>query len=1223
MSMSASRPHHSSPKGVKRFVAVITAGALGASGLIAGIGIAGPAAAADYPYQDQDLPFEVRAADLVSRMTLQEKYTQFRAQTQNNGSDAPAIARLGVARYGYWNEALHGVARSGRATEFPTGLGIATTWNRDLVKQMATATSDEARAYNNRTVGGSGDTLWGNQSAYRKGLTYWSPTINMHRDPRWGRAEETYGEDPYLTGEIGEQFTVGMQGEDEKYLKTIVTPKHYLANNTETGRHTTSANFADKELREYYTPAFAHLVSPEVGAQSIMTAYNRVNEEPVSASQYLIEDLVRRTWGFTGFVVSDCDAIRNVWSRHYWDPEGDGTPITSAEAVAYTLKAGTDLDCMDNDYPTYFPASLNQAQMSEADMDVALTRIFTSRFQFGEFDDPDKVPWTSEQYAWANQIDAPAHHATAQQMSEEAVVLLKNTPAPGETKPILPIDPDINDIVVLGYLGGTATHGDYSPSTRLDTRTPIEGIRDVAQSINPAATVTAINPYSTTQTTGQKPTITDIRFGDGTADVATISNTTVKEWAGWGAMAPWGNTQPLRGSDRVWGAWFRLDADIPATATTVGLTQGNVNNTAPGYQVEVRLGSYSGPVVASGIPATGPSGSATRVPYTGPTGPQTLYFVMTNTTRQYDDAVSDPGNALDANGFEPAEEAAIAAADLVIAFVGTTDGNANAANSDSAEDHDRAELRLPRSQDTMIAEAAELNPNIVTYIQAISQIDVTPIQDHSAALLWSTYNGEHQGVAAGNLLYGVANPSGKLVFTNYANAEAQLATAYDYQMSAADGKNGRTYQYFGGDVDYPFGYGLSYSTFEYSNIRLDKRSVDVDGSFTARVDVRNTSSVDGKEVVQLYASAPGADGVTRPVRQLKGFEKVSIPAGAVKTVAIRVDAKDLWFWDDSDPDTRKQHKIYDLGEWTVFVGGSSAEGLSEGIELTGELDPRLNVVTAVPDGVVLDTQIPEFKIHANLTATRNDDSFYDLDQIEVVYASSDPAVATVDADGTVSGVGPGWSLIEATVTADGVTKTESFPVIVQGPDLSRAAVKFGDKTVTVSEAAAGVQLDASPLNTTVTTVVYGKSTYDINTAGASVTSNGVFTATQPGTARITAVVTNAPQTTVRLTRTATITVVPDPLPGDGLPYMDTSVSFDERAADLVSRMTLAEKALQFRATLQNSGTVAPAIPRLGVTRYNYWNEALHGVARAGTTAPHNLGGVAANNPGTATEFPTG
>ncbi|MDR0432776.1 MAG: glycoside hydrolase family 3 C-terminal domain-containing protein [Bifidobacteriaceae bacterium] len=494
----ASQPSRT-PQGARRrwrnkTMATFAGAALGLGALVVPLGTTPVVAAAPIPvYQDDSgaYSFEERAADLISRMTLAEKLTQFNAaSTRYGGTPAAAIPRLGVRTYHYWNEALHGVARVGEATSLPTGLGIGATWDRDLVREGLAMAADEARA------------LW-NSSRTDIGLTYWSPTINMGRDPRWGRAEESFGEDPYLMGEIGGAFVDGLQSDHPKYLKTVATAKHYAANNNENNRHGDSSNMSDKDLREYYLPAFRN-VTENHGVASLMTAYNRVNGVPAPAHEFLIEKVARRTWGFNGFITSDCGAIDDVGGNgHNWTPAFSDHRVTRAEASAFSLKAGTDVDCQGGQYRSNLGPAIDQGLLTEDDLDVSLVRTFTTRFRTGEFDSSD--PWPASAYSTAKELSAPDHQDIAQKMSEDAIVLLKNEPAEDETDPILPLSKDMDsntNIVVVGTLADEMVLGDYSANQTKDGANncsgntvpcnhPLNGVREtVAELSDGEASVT-------------------------------------------------------------------------------------------------------------------------------------------------------------------------------------------------------------------------------------------------------------------------------------------------------------------------------------------------------------------------------------------------------------------------------------------------------------------------------------------------------------------------------------------------------------------------------------------------------------------------------------------------------------------------------------------------------------------------------------------------------------
>lgn len=1098
-----------------RSAAVVAALTLVASGFAA----SAPAAADDttLPYQDTSLPFDVRAADLVSRMTFEEKLTQFFANSSRPAN--MAIPRLGVPAYRYWNEALHGVADTG-ATSFPSALGIGSTWDRDLVNQMATVISDEARAYAN---------------AGRHDLTYWSPTINLARDPRWGRADESYGEDPYLTGQIGSQFVEGLQGDDPTYTKIVSTPKHFFANNAENYRRNGDSEVTERELREYYTPAFAALTGQDGAASgSLMTAYNEVNGTPVSTSKEYVEDLARRTWGFDGFVVTDCSAIRDVFDRHVWTPEGWDRPVNVTEASAYGLTSGADLDCQDNYYSQVLDDARDQGLVSEADLDVALVRIFTERMRLGEFDPAASVPWRSSQYTTAVQLGNANHTAVADQMSNEAPVLLKNEAPIGSATPALPLKAaQADNVVLLGYLGREANLGGYSGTPQPAPRTPQQGLDAAIQQFAPGAHVTQIDGIGPV-TQGLKPGVLGVTFADaeGGQTFATDPPPSVRndvwDWLGWQGIQydPVANYPTAMMPNADWGGMFSINAVIPAGTTQVLVRQtgnttpaGGANSVVPGGSFVVHEGAETGPVVAT-VPAEGAASSNASVPYSGATGSEVkLFFVYQPPTYSVT--------------LTPQQQDQIRNAKAVVVRVGTR-------NNESAEEMDRYSIDLPRSQDQLVRAAAELNPKTVVWVQSVGQMNIesfrtpwrydddddpaTPAKTAKVpSIVWSNYDGQQQGEAFARILFGQANPSGKLTYTWYSNM-AQLAGINDYTLTPTGGRDGRTYQYFTGDVSYPFGYGLSYSSFRYSDATVDRKKIGGDDTLKVSVKVTNTSNVAGNETVELYVSSPRADGVNRPTTQLKGFEKVSLDPGQTKTVTIPVKASDLWFWDD-----QADRKTWDLGIWQFHIGPSSTSGSTGSFTLTSAPRPQLGVVATVPDGVVLNTATPDNVVHAELSATRDDDSFYDLSKVGVVYRSSDPSVATVDADGTVHPAGAGVAQITATVTADGSSKSDTFPVTVYNGQYTAGdvtlfahQVQLADRGVGLDQAKAGVRMTASTVPAAENAAyMYRMALNEENTAGATITPDGVLTATRAGTAKVTVV---ADIGGAKYAHTATITV---------------------------------------------------------------------------------------------------
>ena len=964
----------------KRVLSVAAAAVL-AVGCVA-IPLPAPQAEPDtlLPYQDTTLSFEERAADLVSRMTLEEKASQL-------GNRTSAISRLGVASYDYWTEALHGVARLGEATSFPYSIAMAASWDPDMIQEITDAVSDEARGYSN----GKG-----------QGLSYWSPTINMARDPRWGRNHESYGEDPFLTTQIGSGFVKGMQGDDEKYLKTIATVKHYAANNSEYNRHTGDSQMDDRTLREYYTRAFKGVVR-EADVASAMSSYNRVNGIPASANTYLLDTLLRKTFGFDGYVTSDCGAIQDITENHKWAPEELGRVVTKEESVAYSLMAGCDLDC-GSIYPTYAENAVNTGVLSEDVIDQALLRLFTARMQTGEFDPAEDVPYRSETYSFDNQVENAEHKQLAEDSANDTIVLLKNEAANGESDPILPLDISAGkNIVMVGGIADEVVLGGYSgtPSEE-NTSTPIQGMEALG------ADVTYIEGAATAPAGSYICNMRNVIIHKKDGTTVTLKPSDAKELVGCRYEAGSGNIGYITP-----GATLMYENVDVKNIDSISFEVAGDTSVLPGT-ITVTMDSLSGMQFASvKTESTGGWQTYKELSYTvtdaGGYSTQDLYFSF---SMEYQNVT-----------FTDEETQQIQNADTVIVCL---EGNT------SGEGTDRSTIVMPSGQISLINTLAQLNPRTVVYLQTVGAVELGDFMDNVPAILWTCYNGQAQGNAMARVICGEVNPTAKLPFTWYAQ-NAALPTIDDYDIRGGEDYAGWTYQYYDGPVTYPFGYGLSYSSYEYSNLKItSSATVTPNDTLTATVDVKNTSNVDGEEIVQLYVAVPNPDGVNRPFKQLKSFEKVAIAAGETKTVTLTLDLSDCYFWDEEEG-----RNVYDQGEYTLFVGPSSdeedAQMQTATFTMDGELTPELTVVTATADKVVLNAANQDKVITTEVTATMNDDSFYDLENGDatVTFESDDPTVATVDENGVVRAVGSGVTTITATVKIGDVTMSDSFPVAVQ------------------------------------------------------------------------------------------------------------------------------------------------------------------------------------------------
>jgi beta-glucosidase len=879
-------------------------------------------------YRDGRYTPAERAADLVARMTTAEKASQMVS------SQSAAIPRLGIHSYGWWNESLHGISRLQLApsaptapvfntTSYPSDLALGSSWDPDLMYREATAISDEAR----ETV--PGNTL---------NLDFFAPTINLARDPRWGRNDETFSEDPLLTAAMGAQYVDGMEGKDEQgrllpqgggYLKTVATLKHYAANNSEVNRLTGSSDLDERTLREYDTAPFRQIIAASHPG-ALMSAFNDVNGVPSTANAHLLDTLARQTYGFGGYVTSDCDAIEGLVVYHRWRPFGYGRPINPTEAHAIANASGTDLNCTvpNGDHLTnqnVLPAAVDDGIRTASDtynindIDSSLVRLFTARFELGEFDSTAGEPWVKAARAqlpagtWTNSdanhaiTETPARLGLDREVADRTLVLLKNavtTRKDGSTGALLPLQVPPSGPFRVAVIGSLANRSDmylgaYSsaqgPSGVANEVTPYEGIKRAIQAVNPGAVVD---------------------FYDG----------------------------------------------FTGGATAAGLV--NISQQA----------------VAAAA--------------------------------NYDD---------------------------VIVYAGTD-------RSTAAEDVDRTSLAIPGAQAQLIADVAAVNPNTIAVMETIGQVDLSPFANSVPAMVWSSYNGQRKGDALADVLLGKYNPSGHLPFTWYESA-AQLPPITDYRIRPGTGTPGRTYMYFTGPVAYPFGYGLSYTTFKVSNLRIDHPVADANDTVRVTLDVTNTGSVRGKDLVQLYVTPPRSAARIQPqVKRLEGFRQVPLAPGRTRPVTFGVRLSDLAFFSQA-----ANHYVLYGGRYGVQISSSALNRdvlAGSWVTVRGKLLRVPSVVTAQPlmpgdgrRGIQSRVVFPEGTVVLpQLTVSMNDEALYGhtgpgrtrpLPRSAVVhYSSDDPRVVSVARDGAIDTVGDGVATITATVTYNGVRRSTQFVVRV-------------------------------------------------------------------------------------------------------------------------------------------------------------------------------------------------
>lgn len=863
-------------------------------------------------YRDPALPFEQRAADLVSRMTIEEKMSQL-------NYDAPAIERLGVRAWTWWNEASHGVipvfSAFREASSFPVCLALANTWDEELTQRVASAISDEMRAIHNLTG---------------KELDYWCPTVNMGRDPRWGRNDEAFGEDPLLAGKLAAAYVRGIQGEDEKYLKAVSTPKHFAANNSEYNRNSSSSNVDEATLREYYLPVFERCVR-EGGAKSIMTAYNRIGSIPCSANEHLLQDILYDEWGFDGYIVSDDGAVGDVGPNHnlmWGQPRGHFYGGTMEEACALSLRAGTDI-CTGNDYKVFLADALKQGLVDEDMLDRALVRCFTARMQLGDFDAPEQLPWCGMR---EDAICSNAHAELARISAEESLVLLRNEAG------LLPLKADHGKkLLVIGPNAIYRQLGGYSIGGFADTRVsvpPLSGIRELGETLG----------------------------------------FTVDYCKGWNIV----ETPVDGGADR-----FPV---LVRAAQEAGLS----------------LEAYLDERTPEGVKKLQRELAARRAERAAMPMPEPRHPVA-------DPDLGRSDAELWAEALDKAKQA-----DVVLVIAGTDPGV-------TSEGRDRATLAMPYEQDEKLCALHAVNPKTAAVLITSGPVTGSFLTE-LPAILWAAYPGESQGTAIAKAVFGAISPSGRSSETWYPSDNC-LPDIADYGIKPLDTPNqmGRTYEYWLGQPVYAFGYGLSYSSFDYSNFHLEQTELSPDDVVTAHVTVRNTGDMVASEVVQLYVKHR-ALWQNQPYRKLAAFRKIRLQPGESREVTLQFPLSDLRSWSYYD----NAYRILP-GSYSLWLGRSSAEEdqlAACDLQVSGKWHAPLAAVTLRCDKRILRVEeTAELRPTAVLEDTRR------LDAAQIRLFSSDPAVAVVE-NGVVRAIAPGLCTMTAELSRDGQTKTARLPLCV-------------------------------------------------------------------------------------------------------------------------------------------------------------------------------------------------
>src|SRR3989441_1854716 len=858
------------------------------------------------PYQNPSLPIERRVDDLISRMTLEEKISQMM-----NG--AAAIDRLGIPEYEWWNEALHGVARAGYATVFAQAIGLAATWDTELMHQVADVISTEARAKHHEFIRQ-------NQHGRYEGLTFWSPNINIFRDPRWGRGQETYGEDPYLTARLGVEFVKGLQGGDPKYFKVISTPKHYAVHSgPESDRHRFDATTDQRDLYETYLPAFEACVR-EGGAYSVMCAYNRYMGEPCCAQNILLKKILRDDWKFPGYVVSDCGAVYDVYKFH---KVAEGP----AAASAMTVKLGTDLEC-GNDYRSLIEA-VKQGLVKEQDIDVSLKRLFTARFRLGMFDPPEMVPYARIPIKVNDSVE---HRRLALEAARESIVLLKNQdgllPLRKTLKRIAVIGPNADDVpVLMGNYNGT-------PSRYV---TPLAGIRN---KVSPATTVLyAPGTYKVGSSAMPIPTSAFSLNGKGSSTGLKGEYFNNRELQGapalvrtdaevnfeWGAFSPAPQLTPQNFSVRWTG---KLTSPTSGKYSLGFAGNGWVRIYIDGQLLLEEFKNRRTKIVTKEIDLKAGHEYALRFEYEEGANPyaaaRLVWSPPDGEKILRDDAVSKGRQAdviVMCLGLSPLVEGE----EMDVPFEGFRGG-------------DRTDIGLQKQQEALLEEVQALGKPVVLVLLNGSALAVNWANDHVPAILEAWYPGEEGGTAITDVLFGDYNPGGRLPVTFYESAD-QLPPFTDYRMQS------RTYRYFKGEPLYPFGFGLSYKKFKYDKLDLSANRISAGHDLKISAEVKNVGDRAGDEVVQLYLSDVEAS-VPVPIRSLAGMQRVFLKPGEKQNVSFTLSPTQMSLIDDNGK------RVIEPGEFRVSVGGKQPGGSGYAdAKTTGIVTARFFVkgkITAIP-----------------------------------------------------------------------------------------------------------------------------------------------------------------------------------------------------------------------------------------------------------------------------------
>lgn len=805
-----------------------------------------------------------KAAEIVAQLTTEEKAEQML-------NVAPPIARLGIPGYNWWTESLHGALGTVPTTNFPEPIGLAATFDAPLIERVADTISVEMRGLHTLAR------KTGRMGRLGTGLDTWSPNINIFRDPRWGRGQETYGEDPFLTTQIGNAFIRGMQGPDPDQPNIVATPKHFAVHSgPESTRHHANVFVSRYDMEDTYLPAFRSAIV-DAKAGSIMCAYNRVNGQPACASDELMKDYLRNAWGFTGYVVSDCDAVVDISRNHHYAPD-EVTAVTAA------VRAGVDSECNNQTLSDTaglskpYLEALKQGLLSEQEIDTALTRLFSARLRNGDLPGVRKLNDVQP-----SRIGTQEHAALALTAAEKSLVLLKNDGA-------LPLKPNAR-IAVIGPLADATRvlRGNYSSTLSVSPTSVLEGLRKAM----PGAKINHA-PFSESFTDGDRITTAFLRTPDGKPGLLARYYNPVETPPARFEPGTYGDiTQAMKFQTSP--VVTRTEPDVAGRSLDLADVSDHHRVVWTGFLVPQESGTYrlgiqgaSGEMHLNGeyfVDLKGSHWNSLPTMKTVTLEEGRRYPVQITMNSHINTGIEFMWKRISTDA-DAAMAQAASQSDVIVAVVGLTsdlETEETSVKVPGFEGGDKTTLDIPADQIALLEEAKALGKPLIVVAMNGSPINLAWAKDNAAAIVEAWYPGQNGGLAVANVLSGKTNPSGRLPLTFYRSID-DLPPFSDYRME------GRTYRYFNGTPVYSFGYGLSYTQFAYEPLQVNAPA-DVSQGVRVTTTIRNTGSREGEEVAQLYLNFPQVPGAPRIA--LRGFQRVKLKPGEARSISFNLSPRDL------------------------------------------------------------------------------------------------------------------------------------------------------------------------------------------------------------------------------------------------------------------------------------------------------------------------------------------